>query len=240
MSSKFPLFTILLAGLSTAQAQSILAPKDKPAANAPAVLLPIPSDKKPVPAPISVPSVKAPTPAASAAPAAAKPSVAAAPAAAPAPRPQVIVLPAAGSSPQGAVTIADLAARQAQKMAAQTAPVASAAPVGGQVYRQVVPEVIAAAPIPVVMDGQAKPSRSPKKAEQRTYLASIIGLRGEEVVEIQTGEGPGHTLKTGDSIANWSISRIADGKLFLTSAEYSKKTRRTETRSKVLSVGDSL
>lgn len=289
MLSKLPVFTIALAAMTSASAQSILAGKEKApatvavpvvpakaagvpplvisggssadskvAAAAKAAVVKAAAVKAQQPAP-AVPTVaaqrtKAVLLTAAGTPAAVITTNNKVPSPAPvapiapvvaAPRPQVVVLTAAGSAAaqSGTVTIAELAERQAQKLAAQAAQAVSPpAPVTAPVaqVRQVVPELIPVTAIPVLMDGAAKPKRAPKATPPKSYLASIIGMRGQEVVEIQTGDGTGHTLKVGDSIANWSIVRIVDGKLFLTSNEYSKKSGKTESRSRVLSVGDSL
>ena len=160
-------------------------------------------------------------------------------------RPKVVVLSAAGSpaAQSGTVTIAELAANQARKLASQAATTTGAGAhnmAGQQPYRQVVPELLPAAPIAVEMTADSKPAKPARKVAPRQYLASIIGLKGHEIAEFQTGDGTGHTLKAGDSIANWSIQRIVNGKLFLITHEYSKKARQMESKSKVLSVGDTL
>lgn len=246
MLNKISAFTIAALAAASAQAQSILPPKDKAAETAPPIVKAATPTPAKAAAPV-VPAAKEPAKAAAAPPAATV--VPPAPAVPTAPAPKVVVLSAAGSAAaqSGTITIAEIAAHQAKKLAAQTnlataipAPVAPA--IAPQQYQQqIVPELLPGSAIPVVMNTDSKPAKAARKpTPPRSYLASIIGLKGQEIVEIQNGEGSGYMLKAGDSISNWSISRIADGKLFLVSSEYSKKTRKTTTKNKVLSVGDSL
>lgn len=243
MLSKSAIFTIAaLAVAGASQAQSILPQKD----NAPG------QAQVAEPAAPALASKAKTAPAAAtktaAAPAAAAPVAApSTPAPAPAPRPQVVVLSAAGSpaAQSGAITIAEIAANQAKALAAESAkktlPPNSGITAQPMRPAQVVPEILPATSIPVVMNSDIKLAAAPaRKVAPRPYLASIIGLKGLEQAEISTGDNLGASFKVGDSIGNWTIIRIAGGKLFVSSDEYSKKTRKTETKIRVLSVGDSL
>lgn len=169
----------------------------------------------------------------------------AAPAAAPAATPSAPVQPKP-------LTIKDLADKQAAALAADAnkpivtatpAPVSVAAPVQGQVVGELMP----ASPIPVTMANPPKPlkpiptKKEPRPQPPRPYLAALGGFKGKEVAEVHFGLQI-VAMKVGDSIAEWKVTRILDGRMFLTGTSSKKVKGKTVsiTKDRVLSVGDFL
>ena len=150
-----------------------------------------------------------------------------------------------------AVTIRELAARQAKAMAADaTKPVAGQATVR---MTPVVGELRPVSPIPVSEDVEVKPIKlasstkpSPPPAPPKPYFAALVGFKGQEVAEFRMGNGTSFPLKVGGSIQNWTLTKIVDGHLILTSVDSPKAgTKKSPikpitSKEKVLSVGDSL
>lgn len=171
----------------------------------------------------------------------------AAPAAAPAATPSV----PAPVQPRP-LTIKELADKQAAALAADankpivtvtSAPASAAAPVQGQVVGELLP----ASPIPVTMANPPKPlkpipaKKEPPPKPPRPYLAALGGFKGKEVAEVHIGSQI-VAMKVGDSIAEWKVRSILDGRLFLTGTSTKKVKGKTVsiTTDRVLSVGDFL
>lgn len=163
--------------------------------------------------------------------------------------------PVAPPAPKPAnVTIKDLAAKQAESLAADAdkrinpTPPPVAPPVAGPILpAPIVGEFSPASPIPITMANRPKPLEGTKveKADPvkpaRPYLAAVVGFAGKETVEIHVGSHI-RTLKVGDSIDKWTITSIIDGKLMLSGTSSKKVNKKvvTQTSTRVMSVGDSL
>lgn len=189
-------------------------------------------------------------------PEAAKPAAAAAlatltgaaPAAAPA------ATQAAQAPPKPApLTIKDLAAKQADAMAADanklmtTTATVTPTPAANPVQGHVVGELVPVSPIPVTMANPPKPlkpvpeKKAPPPPPPRPYFAALVGFKGKEVAEVHVGSQI-LSMKTGDSISEWKITGILDGRLLLTGKSSKKVNGKTVsvTKDRVLSVGDYL
>lgn len=160
------------------------------------------------------------------------------------PAPAPVVAPA----PEPKVTIQDLANKQAKAMAAESSkkvnggqPGASGTPPAGPL---VVGELAPATPIPVTMTPNFKPLKAPVPPPPRPYFAALIGFKGQEIAEINIGNGVSAPFKVGDSIKEWKITRVIDGRLILvsTSTRTSKKKKKAAPAitERVLSVGEYL
>lgn len=154
--------------------------------------------------------------------------------------PQPMSLTGAGSvtGRSGAATISEIAANHANALA-RAAAVKTTPPtvLPSMSSAQIVPELTPGQVIPVLMTSSTK-ARTPPPP--RPYIAAIIGLKGQEIVEVQPGDGNGYSLRVGDSIQHWLITRIADGRVHMATTEYSKKKRVSESKSRIVAVGDSL
>lgn len=158
-------------------------------------------------------------------------------------RPQAMPLSAAGAvaGRSGAATISEIAANQANALAKaaaiKTTPPAITPAMPAMSSTQIVPELFGGQVIPNLMTSSSK-ARTPPPP--RPYISAIIGLKGQEIVEIQPGDGVGYTLRAGDSIQNWMITRIADGRVHMSTTEHNKKKRTSESKNKIVAVGDFL
>lgn len=160
-------------------------------------------------------------------------------------KPQAMSVAAAGAvaARSGSATISEIAASQASALARAAAIKTTPLPampvmMAPMSSAQIVPELTAGQAIPILTTGSTKERTPPPP---RPYVAAIIGLKGQELVEIQMGsDGAGYTLRAGDSIQNWSITRISDGRVHMATTEYSKKKRTSESKNKVIAVGDFL
>jgi hypothetical protein len=161
------------------------------------------------------------------------------------------------------VTIGELAARQAAVLAADadkkvtpttivaSAPSAAQQPIGMQ--RTPVPELVPVKPIPVSMDKELsfmKSAPATPPPPPKPYIAAVIGLKGKEMVEVLIGNSSS-IVRVGDSITNWRLDSIVDGKLFVSSfvdpspGDKKKKSKKDKTpdpvkKSRILNVGDYL
>lgn len=215
MFNKFQVagFSALNLIVATASAQSILDHTPQPSKPAAAVAAVLKAVTAPTPAPVAAPAAVAPEPA-----------------------------------PEPKVTIQDLASKQAKAMAAESnkkvgggLPGTPGTPPAGPL---VVGELAPAAPIPVTMTPNFKPlMASAPPPPPRPYFAALIGFKGQEIAEINIGNGISTPFKVGDSIKDWKITGVIDGRLILvsTSTKRSKKKKTAPVvTERVLSVGEYL
>lgn len=148
-------------------------------------------------------------------------------------------------------TIKELADKQAAALAADASkPAAQAnpavqAPVAPQ--GQVIGALVPTSPIPVTMANAPKPLKpieEKKKAPPsppRPYFAALVGFKGKEIAEFHIGSQD-LSMKVGDSINEWKITGILDGRLLLAGTSSKKVKGKTITvpKDRVLSVGDYL
>jgi len=147
-----------------------------------------------------------------------------------------------------AVTIADLAAKQANALAASAnKEVAAPGPAMpspiGQMQPKPVPELKPEQAIGLTTDRDVKPFQPAKPPPPpKPYLAAVIGLKGKEIAEVQTSPNSSITVKAGDSIKGWSVEKIVGSQLYLAKSEVvtAKKKKTTVTRQYIWMVGDFL
>lgn len=176
----------------------------------------------------------------------AKPKAAATAPAAPASETKAVV--SAPEVKSAAVTIADLAAKQANALAASANKEVSApgptmpSPIG-QIQPKPVPELKPEQAIGLTTDRDVKPFQLAKPPPPKPYLAAVIGLKGKEIAEVQTSPNSSITVKAGDSIKGWSVEKIVGSQLYLAKSEVvtaKKKKKTTVTRQYIWMVGDFL
>lgn len=171
----------------------------------------------------------------------------AAPAAAPA-----VPVPAKPTPP----TIKELADKQAAALAAEASKPAAQPPAAAStpapvatnpVQGQIIGELIPTSPIPVSMQNppkELKPipeKKAPPPPPPRPYFAALVGFKGKEIAEVHIGSRV-LSLKAGDSINQWKITGVVDGRLMLSGTSSKKVKGKTVSvaTDRALSVGDFL
>lgn len=163
---------------------------------------------------------------------------------------QATVTPATTAS-IAPVTISEQSALQAKSLADEAIKKMSVKAAATSPVKNIVPELKPDSAIAVVLDKDQKKSTAsvPVAVVAKPYLAMIMGMAGLEIAEFQMPGARRKTVKVGEMIQQWRITRIQEGSLYLidttpTKIVQNKKSKQAQSLSqpftKTLRVGDFL